>query len=89
MRIAASIVLVLLAVAWVLTEVPAARFPNEVSAAVPTWRRTADGWWRVETWEAAPEVAPVRLHPAVLAAFQLFVSLTALVAALPGNRAIP
>jgi hypothetical protein len=48
------------------------------------WRRTSDGWQRRESWETqAQPGGPGGVHPLLIAALQLLVSLFALVAAAP------
>lgn len=54
-----------------------AGYPAETS-----WVRTAQGWERVDLWEAS-SVGPARLHPLIVASGQVLVSLLALVATSP------
>jgi len=72
------ILTVLLVLGWAASELPVA----ESSAPPPcqwAWRRTSDGWEQ----ESAVVVRPIAqrpiLHPAVVTALQVLVSLTALV----------
>jgi hypothetical protein len=44
------------------------------------WLRTVDGWEHRRTIEASGPAAPLELHPATVAAFQLVASLLVLVA---------
>jgi hypothetical protein len=58
-------------------------YPDVLSAPTPTvagevpWVRTVDGWERTGSWLASPSQPP-RLHPLVVAAGQLLLSLFAL-----------
>jgi hypothetical protein len=70
---------------WILAEVPAAR-PEPV-ATTATWKRTVDGWESAGLWLRGPQVQPVRLHPAVLGAFELLASVTALLLFSPSRQA--
>jgi hypothetical protein len=70
------ILALLLLVGWIATDLPPLIAPAE-SMTTDLWRRTRNGWERAE-WllpESAP--APLWLHPAVLATFQIAVSVTA------------
>jgi hypothetical protein len=56
------------------------------------WRRTADGWERVSDWERPPPREPslAAVHPILVAALLLMLSLAALLAFPPrGNRRRP
>lgn len=79
MRGAGWLVAVLLAVGWFASEVPV-RPRVASSGPLSTWRRTAEGW-ETATWLVAD--VPARwpsLHPGVVAAMELLLVLTALVA---------
>jgi hypothetical protein len=67
----------LLLVGWVAAELPPVVSPAE-SMAPDLWRRTRDGWERAEWLRPEPAPAPLWLHPAVLATFQITVSVAGL-----------
>lgn len=75
MRWVAAVLLVLLGLGFVAAVLP--RSGPEGRAPDP-WRRTAAGWERWSQWPTAPPPAPPPLHPAVVAALQLGISLLAL-----------
>lgn len=82
MRIVATLVLLLIATGWVLGQLPPAASPEgEVSA----WRRTANGWESVETW-SRPTGERYPLHPLLVGALQVAISLVALTAASDANQ---
>jgi hypothetical protein len=72
---------------WILAEVPMAR--PEPTAAAATWKRTVDGWESAHLWSRGPQVEPARLHPAVLGAFELLASVTALLLFSPSRQVEP
>ena len=83
----AWLLLILVSTAWIACEVdveaPAIEPP---SAPETTWRRTARGWEKNQSW--APPIKPhdPAIHPAIVAAAQLLVGLfflTALPVAIP------
>ncbi|HLA85911.1 MAG TPA: hypothetical protein VJL29_14060 [Thermoguttaceae bacterium] len=74
-----GLILGLVLAGWVLTEIPVARTESLVAAG-SQWKRTVDGWEPRDSWLRGPFVQPARLHPALVGAFELLVSLAALVA---------
>jgi hypothetical protein len=52
--------------------------PPSVARNEAPWVRTADGWERAGSWLATSSATPPKLHPLVVAAGQLLVSLLAL-----------
>jgi hypothetical protein len=71
------IVAILCAASWFASEI---RLPGEVqNAAVQenlVWRRTADGWEKMEDWTFTTEKSPPALHPGVFGLMMLALSLT-------------
>ncbi len=74
MRWIGWILAALLMVGWVAAELPPVVSPAE-SMNPDVWRRTRDGWEQAEWLRPTPATAPLWLHPAVLATFQIVVSL--------------
>ncbi len=67
----------LLLVGWVAAELPPVVSPAE-SMNPDIWRRTRDGWEYAEWLCPEPAPTPLWLHPAVLATFQIVVSVAGL-----------
>jgi len=83
-----GLLLGLLLVGWVLTEVPIAQ--TEPPAVASAWKRTVNGWEQANSWLAPPYVQHVSLHPAVVGALELFLSVAALVGlSLSGRQESP
>lgn len=71
------ILAILCAVSWWASEV---RLPGDLRNVPPqeeiVWRRTVDGWEKVDDWTFAIENSPPALHPGVLGLLMLTLSLT-------------
>jgi hypothetical protein len=67
------ILAVLLLAGWIATDLPPVVPPAE-SMTTDLWRRTRNGWERAEWLLPEPFPTPLWLHPAVLATFQIAVS---------------
>jgi hypothetical protein len=79
------ILLLLVGLGWVAAEIPL--HDSDPSAALPTWRRTVDGWERPH-WlsHESPCVRP--MHPAAVGTTELMLALGALIAFSSG-RCVP
>jgi hypothetical protein len=85
MRAIGWLLLLLLAIGWLAAEVPRLTEP-QWAPVEDTWRRTSNGWQRA-TWLADPALHHrPRLHPTVVASFELLASALALVAFAPVAR---
>lgn len=78
MKRVGGLLLAVVLVGWILAEVPVAR--TEPAATTVAWRRTVNGWESAAAWSHGPQTRPIRLHPAVVGAFELLVSVGALMA---------
>jgi hypothetical protein len=77
------LVAILLAVGWLVSELPAVSSGQPDGQRTP-WRRTRDGW-RYAYWLGTPgAVEPAQFHPGLLALFEVSFSVWAL-RALPGK----
>ena len=75
MRLILGITLVLVGIGiWFCNIDGSAASTAALAAPEVPWVRTADGWERAGAWLAEPDATP-RLHPVVVAAGQLFISL--------------
>ena len=77
MRWIAWIFAALLLIGWVAAELPPVVSPAQ-SMSPDLWRRTRDGWELAQWLRPEPASTPLWLHPAVLAAFQVAVSVAGL-----------
>lgn len=71
------ILLILFLLGWVASEVPC-QGPDSQPATV--WRRTRDGWEHRDRVLPAPEPYRPALHPVVIAAMEVLLSATAMLA---------
>lgn len=73
------ILLLLLALGWLASEVPC-QGPAPSAEPATVWRRTRDGWEHKDrVLVAGPPFRPA-LHPALIAAFEVLLSATAMLA---------
>jgi hypothetical protein len=84
MRSMLAIVLLLLGAGLLSCQIEGRPLEKAVSTQHAAWVRTIDGWERMDRWSPAINKSPA-LHPLVVAAGQLLVSLFALAAAEPAN----
>jgi len=71
----AWLLLILVSSAWIACELDVQAPAVEGSPPETSWRRTARGWEKSQSW--APPIKPYEpaIHPAIVAAAQLFVGL--------------
>jgi hypothetical protein len=67
------IIAVLCLFSWIASEI---RLPADDSQAVAVveefvWRRTADGWEKIDEWTCESNNSPPLLHPGVMALFMI------------------
>ena len=94
MRTIIATLLILSLAGWLATRMPAGTPPFAGHGATRLddgWRRTAQGWERRTQWALSnrtdQSTASFKLHPALLAAFQILVSLFAWVVSIPSAPA--
>ena len=80
MRLIVTILILLVLAGWLASRVEFS--PPSAQGAVEsgTWVRTVDGWERRSDWATSRPLYDPALHPLVIAALELLVSLAALIA---------
>ncbi len=79
MRRIGFLILLLLALGWVVAELPAA--PAQIpQTQTSDWRRTRDGWERMSWWRAEATRHRPAIHPLVIGSLQVLVSAMGLIA---------
>lgn len=78
MRWVGWLLLVLIAVTWVASEIPA--WTSQSGAHPSSWRRTCNGWEQAASWMPQRERYQPTLHPIIVALLQMLLASAALVA---------
>ena len=74
-----ALVIFLVGLGWIAVEYEPP-LSGEPAVVESPWRRTANGWERVERWGQTSAPTPPALHPLLVAVFQTALSVAALVA---------
>lgn len=89
MRLAAVLLAMLFLAGWAACTVPE---PFDRTAATPAaespWRRTVDGWERVDSWHPPSHAGPPIPHPATIALWQVLAAATIGVASVPSGSKV-
>jgi hypothetical protein len=71
------ILAILLGVSWLATEMPVPCDEQNAPAQEETlWRRTAQGWEKIDNWTFAIEKSPPALHPGVFGLLMVTLTLS-------------
>lgn len=79
MRVVGVILLILVAVGWLIVELPLAPSPDSLDSD-DGWRRTRHGWQRMDQWPSAYRSQRPLLHPMVVGLLECLLTLSALLA---------